>query len=797
VNLWKTTINGQELYDTAKGNVGMAIKEYEQAVMHLTACIVAGKVAALYYLMSENRYRQTMSENEKQDKEFMDWLSPSYWLVESQLYGVRQKRSEGTLHWSHALEEFQAWRLADLTESSKDRILWLYGTLGIGKSTIAGYLIDLLKCRYPNAIVAYFFCRSHQTGLTKALDIIRTLSYQCIDDDQGARCSLEGLKKRDFRISDDLEIGLLFEKLLREPLLSSKKEIYIVLDGLDEADSSEAEQKKLLELLVCLTRLPYCRLLFISRPSPDISKFIPNMTKRRIGKIENDSDILVHVEKCFAESQSLRKLFGLANVDPKDYFKEKANGIFLWVDLVMQQLAKVKSASVFQKCLEGFSEASGSMEKLYTNILSKVEEDDRPWIREIIRWVTLSVETISINELQHAVEFTLRDSLVDFLSFLEVECGSMLQSSGTFRRTGVQLIHETFRTFVITRAKCPSWVFIDGEISHGSIVLNCLGRLNKSDSHIFDEYCVRNWATHLLESTALEQREKILKSLYELFTFRLNGWVRYRYLCCSVPIPCANYEILAADTEEPCLNATSQWIQKGYQDGKEAHASIADAEKDSMLGNWLRAVLHNPSILGEAIGKAAVNLWLDEKSSAPYSITTYFALGLNYYWKRENRYLNNWKELAELVQGNFQNIAIWAGSKSYSVIDRVNSGIVCFVLQQWEDCVRFLAGIEVGRSGLTARICLSLAYMFLGNYNAAVETVCKLLLEERLTAPVPMFYSRQKGAPLEIQDILLTVLSSNGNYKEIIKLCDQAARVGEHPKDTQKPCLPRICIRLY
>lgn len=47
VNLWKTTVNGQEIYDAAKGNVEMAIKEYEQAVMHLTACIVAGKLAVV------------------------------------------------------------------------------------------------------------------------------------------------------------------------------------------------------------------------------------------------------------------------------------------------------------------------------------------------------------------------------------------------------------------------------------------------------------------------------------------------------------------------------------------------------------------------------------------------------------------------------------------------------------------------------------------------------------------------------------------------------------------------------
>ena len=42
----------------------------------------------------------------------------------------------------------------------------------MGKSIMAGYFIDLLKIQYPNAIVAYFFCRGNQPGLMSARDIV-------------------------------------------------------------------------------------------------------------------------------------------------------------------------------------------------------------------------------------------------------------------------------------------------------------------------------------------------------------------------------------------------------------------------------------------------------------------------------------------------------------------------------------------------------------------------------------------------------------------------------------------------
>jgi tetratricopeptide (TPR) repeat protein len=764
--LWKTTVKGPEIYDAAKEGLDMAIREYEQAVMHLTACIVAGKLPC-FFLISGNKYRQDLSEKTKQDKEFMEWLSPSHWLVESQLYGLRQKRTQGTLHWAHALDEFQDWRLSETKETSKERVLWLYGTLGIGKSTIAGYLIDLLKCQYPNSMVGYFFCRSHQTGLTKVIDIIRTLSYQFLGEDKEMRAVLEALKSRDFRISDGLEVGLLFEKLLLEPLQRAQKDVYIILDGLDEADSDETERKRLRELLTCLTRLPSSRLLFISRPSPDISSFLPMMVKRYIGMSENTKDIVTYVEERLCESETLRKLFKSAHVDPEDYFRKKANGIFLWVDLVMQQLAKVKSVSLFQKCLQGFSEASGSMEKLYTNILSKVGEDDRPWISEIVRWVVMGVTPMKELELKNAVEFTLQDSLVNFTSFLEVECGTMLSSRTSARQLFgyIHPIHETFRTFVLTRDRCPPWIFIDEKASHGSLALNCLSRLVRSDIDIsLDKYCLKSWAAHLSMSSANDQSAGILLiTLHDFFVSKISRWLIHLRQSDYVEGP---FDSLQISFEESYLEKVYTWLQEAQACDLTARAGFSNDEISwSVSVDWLHNVLSNPSVLGEALGKAAARLWFYNELQERQCILMCFRLGLKYYWKRENRVLSNVDELAELISNKFQGISHWAGGSENHVVTKKNMGFAYFFLRQWGLCTGLLnqARVEATVDLPDATYHLGLASMINHDYTSAIAMFRAVLSVESVNHMFTTGY------------LLIRAYTGKGDYEKATKLFENAS----------------------
>jgi tetratricopeptide (TPR) repeat protein len=628
--------------------------------------------------------QQASSQRQRQDDEFLQWLSPSYWQVEALLHTLRDKRSEETLQWAREMSEFRDWRLSEPKQSAKNRILWLRGPLGIGKSTMSAYLIDLLKVMYPKSIVAYFFCRSNQAGLTKAHEIIRTLAYQCIEDNRAARSILEVLKNKDFRISEDLGIGYLFEKILLEPLRSSEKDIYIVIDGLDEADytsshsSNYSSEPDLNVLLGSLAKLPSTRLLLVSRPSANILNIIPGtITTKTIGKSENANDISAYVKTALQGSERLQKHFKSVNINAYQYFQGKANGVFLWVELVIKQLEKANSKAVFQKYLDGFPDAAGGIERLYETILLRFSEDDQPWVIEVTRWLVVAERQMTVPELEDAVEWCLQDQHVDFKQFLEVDCGSILQLM--LRKDDeifVQLVHETFRSFLLNQRVCPEKFSVNEAEAHGHLTSKCLSRISKvGDNNI---YCSSQWCLHLPKASSARQAQELLTCLHDFFASdSLEKWIK---------------EVLArrgVDFEDRCLNDIIKWLERC-----EVHNPDFLPGRSCMARSlrWREDVLSKKSCLGESIGKAAARIWLREGLDSIISWRGSFSIALRHYWNRETRDkgMTNLGDFEELLQTRFGSIAEWSGVREALPVNQLSRAVAYFGLGRWEDCIQCL-----------------------------------------------------------------------------------------------------------
>jgi hypothetical protein len=278
-------------------------------------------------------------QSQKQDEDLVQWLSHSYWLVEAQLRALRKQRVKDTLLWLRNMEEFRTW-IADQTHM---RPLWIRGAPGVGKSTMAGYIIDFLQTLHPHSIVAFFFCKSDNERLKNARDIIQTLAYQCLEN-SSVRLALAELKKSGFRMDDKIGINLMFDKLLREPMRSIGKDVYIVLDGLDEADNNkrdDVEKRPEMDVLVeCFSSLANAHILFVSRPPSDIVKLAPNSMIKSITS-ENEGDIETYVKDKINRSERLQRHFQRKGLDPVRFLVGMANGIFLWVVLVLQQCSKI------------------------------------------------------------------------------------------------------------------------------------------------------------------------------------------------------------------------------------------------------------------------------------------------------------------------------------------------------------------------------------------------------------------------------------------------------------------------
>jgi len=689
-------VDGPQRYDKEKTRLELAIREYDQAVFHLAARTISGSWPETIFNALDISYDQRTFRKQNQDEGFLKWLSPSYWPVEAQLSFFRQKRTPGTLKWAEDMHDFHVWRTSELGGDSKDRILWIRGAVGIGKSTMAAYFIDLLKFHYPDAILAYFFCRHQQPGLTKPIELLRTLAYHCVEDDPQAQAILQGLRTKDFTISEDLGIAFLFDKLVLEPLQNTKREIFIVLDGLDEADPSGCSDLE--TLLKCLTKISSARILFLSRHLVNVSAIIPRTNTRSITKDENSADIVAFVERSLSDSPHLGKLFESENKNPTDYFRDAGRGIFLWVFLVMQQLSRARTRSVFRKYLEGFSDASGSMKKLYSTVLGRIEEDDRPWIKEILRWVLFTETPLTVQALQRAVEWELDDSHTDFPGLLEVDCGSivhLLPSESTFR---VEPIHETFSSFMLDATKCPPSFALEAGNSHCILALNCLTRLlrnHRSDAHVLTE----DWPVHLEKGGFSDKKRELLIAIHTLFTDSPSAFQRWTESNIMRP----GYPPLR-DT----LRQIGDWL------GKASCTDLGESppEELSRATEWAAQITVQPLALGILVGKAAIRLWAASDEKNINWIRRIFDFGLKYYLKGLN---NSLHVIQQNLITEFRDIVNWA---EYDAVTQKPSaktlGLTYLLFQRWEKSIRCFH-VE-GK-------CLDLvtAYRAIGNYEKAME----------------------------------------------------------------------------
>ena len=174
-------------------------------------------------------------------------------------------------------------------------------------------------------------------------------------------------------------------------------------------------------------------------------------------------------------------------LDPVQYFVSKSNGIFLWVALVIQQLSKAKSKKVFETYLNSFSASPGDMNILYANVLSRMDAEDQRWAKEILKRILVSPGSLTVEGLQGVVGESLEDEHDEFRYFLEIQCGSFIRLVSIHGFLVIQLIHDTFRTFLIEPARqCPAKFSIDldawnVELLFYYVLILCLQQRPKRD----------------------------------------------------------------------------------------------------------------------------------------------------------------------------------------------------------------------------------------------------------------------------------------------------------------------------
>ena len=156
---------------------------------------------------------------------------------------------------------------------------------------------------------------------------------------------------------------------------------------------------------------------------------------------------------------------------------EKSSDSFLWVRLVLQQFENAYTDKDVEAIL---SNVPGDLFDLYSRMLCTLEPEPRKvkLARCVLKWTTLVLRPLKVQELQCAVELDMHETPHNMERLLTTVCGQLVTID---QSSNVHLIHYTVREFLVND-ESHSELAVNAVQGHGHLAQICLKYLT---GHVF------------------------------------------------------------------------------------------------------------------------------------------------------------------------------------------------------------------------------------------------------------------------------------------------------------------------
>ena len=478
--------------------------------------------------------------------------------------GNRQGCLKGTR--KDVLGDIEHW----LTSEQGQRIFWLNGLAGTGKSTIAQTFAETTFME--GKLGASFFCSRDFEDRSNLQMIFPTLAFQLACQYPSFRKELlQVLKERPDAGQESLCSQM--EKLIIRPLKATRISTLLIIDALDECKDEEPASAILSILSRYVDQIPDVKFFITGRPEPRIrSGFrleslapITDVLKLHEVKPEVvDRDIELFFRTQLASLAKNRSDFDLTEDWPSSLDTEilckKAAGFFIYASTVVKFIGfgidpPTERLTLITSLPESTAEEGRSgVDQLYTKVFqqafSAVHTDGNqsyPRFRTVVGTILLIFNPLSIKGLSellgcgpHQIRSTIRylHSLLHIPENVE---------------DPIQIFHKSFPDFLVDPERCQDQKFhVEPTAYHTEILLSCLmimeKRLRKNicnlddyavlsevkdlsackKDHIGDalEYACQFWTRHLLEIPRNSPHaEEVQQAIERFFTVHLLHWI--------------------------------------------------------------------------------------------------------------------------------------------------------------------------------------------------------------------------------------------------------------------------------
>ena len=414
----------------------------------------------IYRAIQETSKKQEERQQDDQDRKCLEDLR----LSEPRDDKRRIKDTKGGLfrgasNWILDHDDFQRWR-----DDDEARLLWVKGDPGKGKTMLIMSIVEDLErqLQYPSGqptgtVLSYFFCQGTSKDLNNATAVLRGLIY-LLGHQNPALVSY--LRKHydtsGLKLSEDgnafFSLSHVLENMLCDVSLSRA---YIVIDALDECGT---DLQQLLEFIVRNTSTsPRVKWVVSSRNRPEIEQQLRldhSGMKLSLELTQNAEQVAravnAYIDFKISKIQSLQDDHDLSN-QVRDILREKANGTFLWVALVVDELRTTSSWDI----LEVVGEMPPTLGELYDRIMQQIHKLKRKGPQ--FCWLVLSAATLAYRPLRLA-ELGVLSGLPQDISAKVASIQKMVEMCGSFltiQDDYVYHIHQSAKDY-LSNAIFPS-----------------------------------------------------------------------------------------------------------------------------------------------------------------------------------------------------------------------------------------------------------------------------------------------------------------------------------------------------
>ena len=261
-------------------------------------------------------------------------------------------------------------------DAARNNTYWLYGSPGIGKTSLAHSICaSLHEGMY---LAGTFFCRRDDPNLSEIRNILPTLIYKLAITFPPFRSIVADRLRNDANLAPESMKGSLFLDFIHSLLLHPKHTLVFVIDALDECGNTQSRSGILKVLTDMATQAPWLKIIVTSRPEVDIQRFFNVPPRSSHLRYDLAADQAASADlRAFSQSQFelVASKWYLDTPWPEESLLERvisqANGLFIYIKTIVLALDHCKDPTESLKAALQDSNGTGmnSLYSLYSGIV--------------------------------------------------------------------------------------------------------------------------------------------------------------------------------------------------------------------------------------------------------------------------------------------------------------------------------------------------------------------------------------------------------------------------------------------